>query len=221
MPPSYERNFKSSGNFFKVSYYAYSVLVMAFPHSNLVSQRQKLRFKPSPKTEHCHRANVINKHSTPHVERMTYNSFNYLFFQKSGNVIFGVELQKRYFFLNAEEIRIAIRVDNSQGRFPIQSITVSVMEELHERGNDSFREIVIRRGSRRVYDEPNAVAVGRGQIRQDIELFYPLSSACAKSASLFNCSLFRHRFSLCVALNIFGCTGPRLEIPIFILRVPV
>lgn len=200
-------------------YHVGAVLLLPFPHSNLSSRRHPLSFELTEKMEQRLRSRVISKYTSPVVDRLTHNSFNYLFFQKSGNVVLEVELQKQYFFLNAEEMVITVRVDNTQGRFPIQSITVMLVEELRERGNHYCREVVERHGSRRVYDGAEA-SVGRGQRRDDIELRYPITDANAKSASLFNCGLFRHRHLLCVSLNIFGCIDPQVEIPLYVLRVP-
>src|SRR3546814_10061388 len=53
--------------------------------------------------------------------------------------LFEVELQKQYFFVNAEEMKVSVSVDNTRGRFPINSITVALVEEI---GRASCRERV-------------------------------------------------------------------------------
>lgn len=220
LPPSFNRRVKTSSGFFRVTYHAYSVLVLSFPHSNMTSRKHPLRFRLSDRMENRLRTKVMRKYSAPITDRLTHNSFNYIFFQKSGNVVFEVELQKQYFFINAEEMKIGVSVDNSQGRFPVHSITVALIEVLQERGNGFCREVVERRGSRRVYGEADGVQVAKGEVRRDIDLYYPVTDANAKGGSLFNCALFQQRFAVCVSLNIFGCVDPRIEIPLFVLRVP-
>jgi hypothetical protein len=185
----------------------------------MTSRKHPLRFRLSDRMENRLRTKVMNKYSAPVTDRLTHNSFNYLFFQKSGNVVFEVELQKQYFFINAEEMKIRVSVDNSQGRFPVHSITVAIVEVLQERDNEFCREVVERRDSRRVYGDAD-VQVAKGEVKRDIELYYAVTDANAKGGSLFNCGLFQQRFAVSVSLNIFGCVDPRIEIPLYVLRVP-
>ncbi len=105
---------KTSSGFFRVTYHAYSVLVLSFPHSNMTSRKHPLRFRLSDRMENRLRTKVMRKYSAPITDRLTHNSFNYIFFQKSGNVVFEVELQKQYFFINAEEMKIGVSVYNSR-----------------------------------------------------------------------------------------------------------
>jgi hypothetical protein len=204
LPQSFNKKIKSSGGFFKVEYVAYGVLLTSFPHSNLVSHRQPLRFKPSAQLANHLRTKVMAKYSTPKVVRLTSNSFNYLFLQKTGNLSFSVELQKQYFFINAEEMQIKVSVDNSQGRFPVQSITVDLIEVLQERNNENCRDCIVRPNSSKVFD----AMVAKGEVKQDIELYYEVNDRNAKGGSIFNCLLFQQSFILSVYLNIFGCVDP-------------